>query len=205
MRLPDTLLAPLEIGLNRYLASDPPALEECRRLAGRVLGLQLEDLGLGLQLRAHEGGIQVLAGAPAEADVELSGSSVAFGRMLLAEDAAANISASGIQISGDTGVAQEFMRLLKRVDFDLEEELSKLIGDVAAHQLGRFARGAGRWGRHVAETLELDAAEYLREETHDLVHRADVEKWQDEVDDLRAAADRLETRVRRLNGRLAQV
>ncbi|HSW12506.1 MAG TPA: hypothetical protein VLI06_06665, partial [Solimonas sp.] len=58
------------------------------------------------------------------------------------------------------------------------------------------------WGRQTAQTLGLDTAEYLREETRDLARAADVEDWMNAIDTLREDADRLEARLRRLEERL---
>ena len=61
--------------------------------------------------------------------------------------------------------------------------------------------GLMRWARGTADTLALDTAEYLREETRDLAHRADVEEWMDAVDGVRERADRFAARLQRLESR----
>ena len=81
--------------------------------------------------------------------------------------------------------------------------LSKLVGDVAAHQIGRFQRGVRDWGRQTGETLLRDGAEYLQQEAQALPPRHAVEQFLSAVDVLREDADRLAARVDRLRRRLS--
>ena len=78
-----------------------------------------------------------------------------------------------------------------------------LIGDVAAHRLGRLARGALGWGRNAAATLLQDAGEYFSHERADLVSREEGEQFLRGVDALREDIDRLEARITLLAQRLA--
>ena len=52
-----------------------------------------------------------------------------------------------------------------------------VVGDPAAHALGDFVRGFGRWARDARATLESNLAEYLQEVT--LMTDADQEKDED--------------------------
>ena len=51
---------------------------------------------------------------------------------------------------------------------DFEEELSRVIGDVAAHQVANVARGFLDWGRKAGGSFATNVAEYLQEEGRDL-------------------------------------
>lgn len=205
MKLAMPLLATLEVGLNRYLSQDPSALIECERLLGRTLALRLRELDLCIDVTAVRGGLLLSQerGERAQASVETS--VPAMLRLLAAgpEQRQALIASGEVAIKGDAGLVDGLFRILQRVDFDPEELASRVVGDVLAHRLGVSARSLFGWGRHTADTLGLDTAEYLREETHDLVHRADVEEWMDAVDTLSADSERLAARVRRLERRLA--
>ena len=70
---------------------------------------------------------------------------------------------------GDAELAQKFRELARLLAPDPEEELSLLIGDVAAHRIGRLARGALDWSRDAAATLLQDVGEYFSHERGDLV------------------------------------
>jgi len=51
-----------------------------------------------------------------------------------------------LDLTGNAETAAAFQRLLAYGTPDLEEELSRLVGDVAAHGIGDVARNIGRWG-----------------------------------------------------------
>lgn len=191
-------LAGLERALNAYLAEDEEALALCERLDGRSLAIRVRELDLEFYLLPARHGMQVtdrLDGAP---DVRLTGSLRGFARSLFATDAGALLGGD-LHVEGDVGLAQGLAEILQRVDFDIEDWLDRRIGEVPSHYLGRGLREMTHLARRAATIWTRDLAEYLREESRDLVHRADVEDWMHEVDRLRADVDRLEARLRRLD------
>ena len=100
-----------------------------------------------------------------------------------------------VRIEGDAELAQKFRELALLLRPDLEEELSLVLGDVPAHQIGRFARAAFGWARKAATTTVRNAAEYLGHERRDLVPRAEAEQFLHGVDTLREDLDRLAARI----------
>lgn len=199
MAMPDPLLGALEIGLNRYLALDGEALRACATLDGKVIALHLREFGLSAWLHPGAQGVRVTGEPEAAADATLSGSLAAFARLMWPQTERAELLLDGsVQVDGDHELAQAFADILRRVDFDFEELLAARFGGVAAHGLGRFLRDAFGYGQNAARVLGRDTAEYLREETRDLVHRADIQKWMDGVDTLRDDLARLDARIARL-------
>lgn len=198
MHLPGEVTGAMEIALTRAFAQDARAREELADLAGRSLAIHVRELDLDLVLRPHADGIQVADEPEADPDVRLSGGVRDFARNVFGSG---EMLGGGIRIEGDVGLAQAFARMLQRTDFDFEDWLAERVGDVPAELAGRFARNAWRVFSRAADTLSLDMAEYLREETRDLVHRDEVASFTAEVDRLRAESDRLAARVRRLNSR----
>ena len=79
---------------------------------------------------------------------------------------------------------------------DVEEELSKLIGDTPAHQALRFVRMASGFGRRAMDTGVRNVAEYFAHERGDLVPRAEAEDFYRGVERLREDLDRLDARTR---------
>lgn len=186
-----------EVG-NHALRFDP---ETCRRLGeldGRIVCLRflrppLEPLDI--LLAPSEAGLRRVREPAATADVTISASSVVFARLAMGRP----LAAGEIQISGDVKLGQVFQGILEHVQIDWEEVLSRLTGDIVAHQIARAARHAGGWGRQTADTLQRDAAEFLQEEARLLATRPEVERLLDAVDRLRADAERLGKRLERLD------
>ncbi len=197
MTAPALLCATLEVALNRYLGLEPAVLGECESLSGRAIELASTMPPWSLYIEFHRGGVRVLSERDA-GDVSVSGTpgqllrllgSVAQGRSGLPE---------GLRIDGDVELLRRFNRMLARVGFDPEEIASQWLGDAPAHRLLGTVRSVLGWGRRTADTLALDTAEYLREETRDLARGADVDEWMDDVDRLRDDVARFEARLQRL-------
>jgi ubiquinone biosynthesis protein UbiJ len=195
---PPLLCAGLEIALNRYLALEPEVLADLGKLSGRVIALQAEGPGWEFFLCPHAAGVQVLDRYDGAPDVRIRARPSQLLRQALRGGEGAASPLSGVQVEGDAGLMQAFAQLLSRVGFDLEEWLARWLDGGAAHRVSEGLRGLAGWGRETASTLALDTAEYLREETRDLVHRADVEQWLASVDALRERVDGFAARVARL-------
>jgi ubiquinone biosynthesis protein UbiJ len=104
-----------------------------------------------------------------------------------------------VDIQGDTDTGEQFQDILSAVDWDWEEQLSRITGDVLAHQAGKLARKATLFIKNSRSTLQQDISEYLQEEVRLLPARIEVGYFLEEVDQLRADVDRLSARVDRLS------
>ena len=197
MSAPPLLCAALEIGLNRYLALEPDVAAEFARLEGRVIALHAQGPDWEFYLCPARAGVIVLDAHAGKPDVRISARPTA----LLRRAFRGADGASGVSVEGDADLLQKFSTLMGRVGFDPEEWLAPWLGDGAAHRASQALRGLFGWGRASVSTLALDTAEYLREETGDLPHRADVERWSDGVDAARKRSEQLAARLARLERR----
>jgi ubiquinone biosynthesis protein UbiJ len=185
------LTATLENLLNRGLPRSPRARQLCESLSGRSVAIVVPDI---VRLRLTSTG-QTLAATrdDAPADATLTGG--VFGLLALTGDSAQRVLQRGaVTISGDSEVAQGFRELAQLLRPDLEEELSLLVGDVPAHQLGRLARLGASFSARAADTTLRNLAEYLGHERRDLVSRNEGEQFLRGVDALREGVDRLQAR-----------
>jgi ubiquinone biosynthesis accessory factor UbiJ len=201
MRAPDLLVGALEIALNRYLRLEPAVLAECGRLSGRCIALSFDGPGWTFFIEPDAQGVRVAAQRAAEADVTVRGPLTLLLRLAWRTAQGAGGVPQGLQVAGDTELLARFNRLLAQVGFDPEELLAKYLGDAAGHRVHEGLQKIFGWGRSTAQTLGLDTAEYLREETRDLARAADVADWMSGVDDLRDAVERFEARLARLEER----
>jgi ubiquinone biosynthesis protein UbiJ len=198
---PALVCAALEVALNRYLALDADALQECARQQGRTIALEAELPPWRFCIELIPTGVRVFSDVETAADVSVRGRPATLLRLAWQVGQGESGIPQGLQIEGDTELLQRFNRTLARVGFDPEELLAAYLGDAAAHRVAQGLKTFFGWGRRTAGTLALDTAEYLREETGDLARAADVADWMDAVDRLRDGVDRLEARLARLQGR----
>ena len=149
------------------------------------------------------GRLALLAAPPdsAAADATITGSAVALLQLARAGGKDAGSSAS-VEVRGDAEIANSYRRLFALARPDLEEEMSRLIGDFPARRLSQVAAKGLAWLRKARRTAGDNVAEYLQEESRDLVNRAELEEFLQAVDGLRDTADRAEARLARLERRL---
>lgn len=201
MMAPGLLVGALEIALNRYLRLEPEVLEACGRMEGRCIALSVQGPAWNFYIEPIPSGVRVLAQRDAAADVTVRGPLLLLLRLAWKTMQGESGIPQGLSVEGDTELLTRFNKLLTRVGFDPEEVLAKYFGDALGHRLGQGLQKFFGWGRNTAQTLGLNTAEYLREETRDLARAADVDDWMNGVDDLRDAVDRIEARLQQLETR----
>jgi ubiquinone biosynthesis accessory factor UbiJ len=194
--------AALEGALNGYLELDPDSRARLAALRGGVVGLRITGLGATLYFVPGADRLQVALHYDGEPDTLIIGSPLALARLGLAGETTRL--PEGVRVEGDARLGQQFRDLLRGVELDWEEWLSRLTGDLVAHQVGEAVRGFTGWSRHAAESLRRDMSEYLREESGALPTRDEVEAFMDDVDRLREDTDRLEAHIARLERRLRE-
>lgn len=194
------LTSTIENILNRGLPRSPRAQQLCAELAGRRIAIEAPSVAR-LLVESTGNSLRITRGKlPADAEV------VGGPLSLLALGSSASdvpLSRGEVEVRGDAELAQKFRELARLLTPDPEEELSILIGDVAAHRIGRFARGALDWSRNAATTLLRDVGEYFSHERGDLVPRQEGEQFLRGVDALREDVDRFDARLELLTQRLA--
>jgi ubiquinone biosynthesis protein UbiJ len=125
--------------LNHVLMQEPQAQERLKRQKGKPVKVQWGDVHLTLSATAA-GLLERPAGAvPPELTVTLTQTSpLALAQSVLTGEK------PGVDIQGDVQLAAEVAWLVDNVRWDVEEDLSRLVGDATAHTLGRFARTAAQ-------------------------------------------------------------
>lgn len=190
-------LATLEQALNSALALDPKTGARLARLEGRVIALELSGTGLRLFMQPHDGGLRLMGHFDGDVDTTLRGAPFAMLRMGTGRTGE-GMFRGGVEIDGDVELGTQVQRIFEKLDIDWEEHLSRLTGDIIAHQFGNTVRGLFAWGERSADHLGEDLADYLQEEREVLPVGWEVEEFIDDVDTLRSDVDRLEARVKRL-------
>jgi ubiquinone biosynthesis protein UbiJ len=194
------LTATIENLLNRGLPRSPRAQQLCAELAGRRIAIEAPAVAR-LLVESTGNCLRITRGS-LPADAEVIGGPLSL-LALTAGGAQEPLTSGQIEVRGDAQVAEKFRDLAQLLRPDPEEELSLLIGDAAAHRIGRLTRGALEWTRNAAATLLKDTGEYFSHERGDLVPREEGEQFLRDVDALREDLDRLDTRIELLAQRLA--
>jgi ubiquinone biosynthesis accessory factor UbiJ len=116
--------------LNHVLMQEPEATSRLARLKGRVVRVQWRTLSLTLS--ATPAGLLERSTPDAIADLSLL---VADDSLLTILQTALNGGKPSIKIEGDVQLAAEVNWLADHVRWDVEEDLSRVLGDAPAHAL----------------------------------------------------------------------
>ena len=204
----------LESVLNRCIGESSRAGELLESLDGRSLAIVVRGLGFRLRLQSLKTRLAVSvesassgAAATATANDSAADSSSATATVegtppvllgLLGNAEAEGFRESGAELSGDAQTAEAFAELLRHARPDLEEELSRLIGDIAAHEVARAAWRTDDWARQAGSALTMNTSEFLQEEARQLPPRVEVNAFGRDVECLRDDVERAAQRLARL-------
>ncbi len=190
----------LEMALNRAIALDADTRAALARLDGRVVELTLAAPPLALQLRVQGDRLAVgpvePAGDPDLAVRTTLGGLLAQLPFLRRDDAPA---VGRVRVSGDAELARSLQRLAERFDPDWQQPLVSVFGEILGVQVANAIGTALAQARSLGGSLARSAAEYVTEESRDVVPRAELEAFLDDVDGLREDVDRLAARLSRLS------
>jgi len=193
----ETLLRPVARILNRNIQETTPARELCKQLEDKTVAVRVRDTALAMYFEIREEVVLLATDSESEPDVVITGSLLTLARMAGSSGESA-IRDGSLDLTGDAYTAQAFQELLALAKPDIEEELSMLVGDAAAHRAGELARGLSNWARDARSTMGLNIREYLQEESGDLPSRYEVERFTQQVESLRDDVARLEARFDRM-------
>jgi ubiquinone biosynthesis protein UbiJ len=177
--------------LNRLLAAEPWARERLAPFAGRSVELRAPPFPT-LDVRIREGGTVEPGGAPPDLSMTFTPGILAA----LARGEEHLVRA--VEVQGDAKLAAEILLLARHLRWDAEEELSRVLGDVAAHRLAEAGRAFAAWHLDAAQRLAAALADYAAEEKQILARRGDLEALGESVARLRDAVARLDKRIGRL-------
>jgi ubiquinone biosynthesis protein UbiJ len=183
--------------LNRLLAREPWAQERLSRHAGKTVRFVAGRWTVGLALQASG---NVAVSDPAivpDVTLTIPANKLAdLPEVLRAGDSAAI--AELMHVQGDAGLAHAVSDLAGTLRWDIEDDLARLVGDVAALRLLRAAKSAAAGAQTGAQRLAGNMGEYLSEESRLILGRPAYDEWRARLDASYKRLDALEQRVNRL-------
>lgn len=184
---------PLLAAFNHLLVQSPWARERLRPFAGRTARFTLPPLAGGFSIDA-DGGVTA---PPDEADAADVTVTLPAAAPLLALQGM-EVLMRGVRLEGAVDLAEALGFVLKHLRWDAEEDLSRLVGDIAAHRIVGGAQQFIAWQQDAAKKLAGNLAEYFTEEQPLIARRDQVAMFAAEVNALRDDVARLEKRIARL-------
>lgn len=192
------LLAGVELGLNRVLAMDSTALPRLARLSGRVIAVECTAPNLQLFILPSASGLQLAAQWVGDADCHLRAPAASLLRLAVSRDKTSILHSPDVTLDGDSAALLELAGILQDLELDWEYELSRWLGPVGSQLLGGHLRSRVNWSSQALDSLRLNLADYLSEESRSLVGQREADARFAELDHLKLSLDRLDARIERL-------
>jgi ubiquinone biosynthesis protein UbiJ len=185
---------PLVKLFNRVLSDYPMAREQLAKHAGKTIAASVGPLDCRLRVTAEGTTELVGEGGEFSADVTFQVPLSLLPRLMQREESAY----PEVVFSGDSEFAALLSTLAREMKWDIEEDLSRLVGDIAAHRIVDTASRAHAWQRDSAQRFTENVAEYLTEERRAFITKSDLETLALANETLRDDVARLEARLRKL-------
>jgi ubiquinone biosynthesis protein UbiJ len=184
--------------INRLLRANTWALEKLKAHAGKTALLACPPFDLRLTIAETGEAVAALPESPS--DVTIAVTPGVLLRLAAQDDTAW----SAAQVTGDVQFAAAIDDVRRNLEWDYEEDLSRLFGDIAAHRVAGALSELNRWGRAAALNLAQALAEYSIHEQPMLASSRAVDEFNRDVDELRDHAARLEKRLELLQRRVSR-
>ena len=175
--------------INHVLRQNSWALERLRAHAGQ--SVRVEHFPFVTHVVITPGGEVDTAPANTTPDVTIR-ITPGLGLRLMAQDPSAW---NDIPVQGDAALAASLQHVARNLRWDVEEDLSRVVGDIAAHRMVESGRKLHDWGRQSAENVARSFSEYWTHEAPLITSRHEVEQFVREVDALRDDLARIEKRI----------
>ncbi|MCY7386452.1 MAG: hypothetical protein LH481_00030 [Burkholderiales bacterium] len=185
--------------LNRVLSDYPAARQRLRVHQGKVIASQVGPVNprrrktlAGELPRGGETGHGSAAPTP---DVSFNVPLSLLPGLATKEPAAL----SQIVFTGDSELAATLSDIARNVEWDIEADLSRVVGDVVAHRVVETAHRVHAWRVDAGQRVTANVAEYLAEERRAFITARELEALTLQNESLRDDIARLEARVARVS------
>ena len=178
--------------LNHLMRQNSWACERLRPYAGKIVRLTLPPLELTLLIDGLGEFSPTPTGSVPDASIALTPSAAL--RLWWQPEPPPEL----MDLQGDPALATLLAEILRSLQWDAEEDLSRIVGDIPAHQLSRAGQHIAQELRRQAWSLASQLAEYWLEEQPLLAKQRHFDALNAGIADLQATLDRLEHRITHL-------
>lgn len=193
-RVSIVLAQALEAALNQAMHLDLEEGQALKALPPAVIALQINPLKTPFYCLLNEQQISVQTHLSGSADANIQGGISDW--LALAED---HPKLDVFQLSGDSDLAQRFLKALTAIEIDWEEHLASLTGDLIAFKVGHGVRSYLGLKRRQRDYIQQTVKEYLQFEIEAVPTKSQVQHFNQDVTELSRQLDELEARINKLN------
>lgn len=195
MPVEQLVTAVIETVLNRLIQDDPVLTRQLVRLKGQVIQLHVNEFNRTLTFVFAQQ-IDVLADYADTPDCYLSLSLSTLPELRQRDNITRLIKQDKLELRGDIQLAQKFADIVTEAKPDLEEWLSRLTGDVAAHSVVRTGSDLSRLTRKQLQKQQRRLLDVITEEWKLIPAPLEVAYFCDQVERLDEQVSLLEKRIK---------
>lgn len=120
---------------------------------------------------------------------------------LMAKDESAKME---IRIDGDSHLATKVTKVLQYIRWDVEDDLSKVVGDITSNKVVTMAKESAQAVKKQTTSITEMLIEFWQEEKPILAKQWQVNQFNTDVDSLSSDMNRLEKRLNKLKKRIEE-
>ena len=191
-------LSILEKAINAYLQLDSDSFQQLSRLENKIIKLRITDWNIEFFILSTKKGFQLTTFSTKEANTIIHGTLFDLFKVSCVKGSSSVLFKNQVEINGDIYVGEQIREILVGIDIDWEEYLSKITGDILAHQAGIRVRRVVNFGKFALETCRMNIQDYLQNESQVMPSSEEVESFIQSITELQYSIDRADARVQRL-------
>jgi ubiquinone biosynthesis protein UbiJ len=191
----------IELAMNQLLKLDDDSQQRLKKLSGKSLQVTIKELPWPLLFSFSEQ-IDVRTvitpdndSEPEPVDCLIELNLETLPKLKDSSQLTQLIQKKQLNLIGDIYVAQTFSALLKDLDVDWEEQLSRYTGDVVAHQTFSSMRTIFDTAKTQIEQGVIELGEYLTQSDSIAVKPSEMIEFSRDVSDLRSSTERLSAKI----------
>ena len=102
---------------------------------------------------------------------------------------------NGITVKGNLDLANDFSKVIEALEWDMEEDLSRYVGDIPATEITKISKKIFNHTKKNIKNLAENFIEYWQEENKILSKKHDLDIFNGHVDELAEDVDRVEAKI----------
>ncbi len=180
--------------INHVLRGADWARERLSLFSGSIVRIEVTPFAAIIRIEADGTLSEVGEDSVPIASIRLG--PVTAARLLVMHDDSAR---KDVQVDGDAALASALTGVLTTLRWDVEEDLSRVVGDIAAHRMVNAGSRFVSWQASTTANLAQSVAEFVTHEQPLIASREAVSDFVQAVDALRDDVERLEKRIEKID------
>tara|TARA_A100001015_G_scaffold100185_1_gene111267 strand:+ start:244 stop:813 length:570 start_codon:yes stop_codon:yes gene_type:complete len=160
-------------------------------LNNKTISIILKNTSTILYIVSQEEKFKLVEEIDNEPDLVLEGSPIAFINYINNLD-----TASSIKISGDASLAESFSNITQKIDINWEQIISEYTNDDIAFYSSKIFEFIKSKKEEITESFYRNAKEYFRDETDVVTSKKEINKYIEDVDNLKNKIEVMEVKLR---------